>query len=84
MTSERREMKTSEFVENGVKAILEALDEYVRTVTRHPDASGWSDADISNIVPPMEAHLRSLADRLCDPNSNIPGSHNVMLTNDGR
>lgn len=65
---------TKNFIDKGREVVLAALDDYLQQVTRHPDARGWQDADLPQLLPAIDRHLNAVAARLTDPESTETGS----------
>ena len=75
-------MKTitlDEFVEKGRDLILVTLDAYVRETLGHPEARGWLDKELPALLPAIDIHLKTVAQRIENPGSREPGSANIKI-----
>jgi hypothetical protein len=53
-----------DWIEQGRKAVLDALDQYVRTTTQFGASRGWVDQELPNLFRAVDAHLDSIAERI--------------------
>lgn len=57
-------IKKEEFIDGGRRAVLQALDLYVRGLTEHPDSRGWTDQELPKLFPCLDKHMERVAARL--------------------
>ena len=79
-TDTRQRTSKEVFIQNGRDAVLAAIDAYAVQATACDSAKGWRDRDLPNLIPALDAHFATLADRLADPESPEPGSANIVFT----
>ena len=67
------------FVAQGRTLVLTALDAHVREILRHPDARGWTDQELTGLLPAIDAHLETVALRIATPGNREPGATNLKI-----
>lgn len=75
----QRRTSKEEFIQKGRDSVLETIDAYAQQATGCDSAKGWRDRDLSNLIPALDAHFATLAARLADPESQEPGSANIVF-----
>ena len=63
-----------EFRDGARDAVLEALDEYMRDITRCDKAIGARDSDLPDLFAGLDAHMAKIAARFNELDSAEPGS----------
>ena len=76
----RQRISKEDFIQKGRDFVLSAIDTYAQQATACGSAKGWRDRDLSKLIPSLDAHFSTLADRLADPESPEPGSANIVFT----
>lgn len=71
-----RTMYREVFIRIGINAVLSSLDSYMKHICDSYNCVGWKDKDLQNLLPALEKHFNTLADRYSDPNSKEVGSAN--------
>lgn len=74
-----RRIGRDEFIFRGRDAVLAAMDDFAQDMLSCSEAQGWQDDDLSLLIPVLDAHFATLADRLNDPNSRESGSANIVF-----
>lgn len=64
----------SQFIDGARLAVLGALDGYMRVLTGCDNARGATDADLPELFSALDAHMRKVAKRFNDPESQEIGS----------
>lgn len=68
------QISEEDFIDGARSAVLQALDGYMQDLTRSERAKGSNDADLPELFKALDAHMRRVAARFNDPESQEVGS----------
>lgn len=69
-------MSREDFISKGIDQVLKTLDLYIGEVCNNNNCAGWKDKDLGLLLPVLEKHFNTIADRFSDPESKEVGSAN--------
>lgn len=70
-------MTLDDFILAGRQVVLDALDEFIRDKLEHEKARGWTDAELPELFKGVDAHLKTVAERI--NKGEEPGSANFSV-----
>lgn len=77
--SQKNRISKEDFIKNGRDCVLDAIDKYVKQAVSAEDAKGWRDKDLDALIPVLDNHFATVAERFADPDSSEEGSLNIVF-----